>query len=83
MDIATLLIGSISGAVGGNAGGALDRLRNMGAAANTVIGAIGGLVGGYGLQSASVVEGTGMVSYMIGAVLGGLGLTLLIGYFKG
>lgn len=82
MDFTTLLIEIIGGAIGGNAAGALNKPRNMGALLNSITGAIGGVIGGYGLHSMSFVEGTGMGSYMLGSVLGGLGLTVIAGFFK-
>lgn len=42
-----LLISLVSGAVGGNVGGALAKAKSMGAVWNTILGAVGGAGGGW------------------------------------
>ncbi len=46
MDFTHLLIQMVSGAIGGNAAGAMSRETSLGTLGNTIVGAIGGGVGG-------------------------------------
>ena len=46
MDVMSLLIQLISGAVGGNVGGLLNKAKSLGPLINTILGALGGLGGG-------------------------------------
>ena len=45
------VISLISGAVGGNVAGAVNKAKSMGGTLNSVVGALGGIVGGQGLGS--------------------------------
>jgi len=47
MDIVSLIIQLIAGAVGGNVGGAAMKNTSLGTAGNSIAGAVGGLVGGW------------------------------------
>jgi uncharacterized membrane protein YeaQ/YmgE (transglycosylase-associated protein family) len=73
----------ISGAVGGNAAGVLNKARNLGPLLNTVLGALGGVGGGQLLGGAL----TGVLGNQTGAnvassaVIGAL-VPLVVGFFK-
>lgn len=49
MDIVSLIIQLIAGAVGGNVGGAAMKNSSLGTAGNSIAGAIGGVLGGTAL----------------------------------
>ena len=46
MDLTSLLIQAVAGAVGGNIGGLLNKAKSLGPVINTVLGLIGGIGGG-------------------------------------
>lgn len=46
MDLTSLLVQLLSGAVGGNVAGMLNKAKSLGPMLNTVLGAVGGLGGG-------------------------------------
>lgn len=58
MDIISLLISLVSGAVGGNVAGAALPEKNLGTIANTVIGLLGGGVGDFILKALGVLATT-------------------------
>jgi len=82
MDLMTLLVELVSGAVGGNVSGALNKAKSMGPTLNSVVGAIGGVIFGQGLSAAGVLENLGMGGDAIGSAVGGLVVTLIAGFFK-
>ena len=51
MDIASLIIEAVSGAVGGNVAGAALKEKSLGAIGNSIAGIVGGGVGGTILQT--------------------------------
>ena len=55
MDIVNLIISLISGAVGGNIGGALTE-KNLGVLANTIIGLLGGGAGDFLFKALGIVS---------------------------
>jgi uncharacterized membrane protein YeaQ/YmgE (transglycosylase-associated protein family) len=73
-NMVSALISLVSGAVGGNAGGALSKANSMGPLWNSILGALGGLGGGQlagaigGLESMGQAGNVG-TSAIIGAVL--------------
>ncbi len=87
MDILTLLIQLISGAIGGNVAGSLQKNISLGTLGNTLAGLIGGGIGGQILQSAlnlpSVVGETALDPMALltqiasGGVSGGVALALV------
>lgn len=91
MDISSLLIQLVSGALGGNAAGAYTKDTGLGTLGNTIAGALGGGVGGQILTSLLGLGGTAATSgldigsivsaFATGGVSGGL-TALLIGYLK-
>ncbi|MFC1660811.1 hypothetical protein ACFL3S_04990 [Gemmatimonadota bacterium] len=71
MDISSIIIQLISGVVGGNAAGLLNKARSLGPALNSILGAVGGIGGGQ-LLSGMVGGGTGGnigTSAVVGALL--------------
>lgn len=95
MDIATLLIQLISGAAGGNLGGALLKNLNLGSLGNTLAGMIGGALGsqllnGVAGHTASMAATAAGGDIDVGAILsqvagGGLGggvMMMLVGVLK-
>jgi uncharacterized membrane protein YeaQ/YmgE (transglycosylase-associated protein family) len=71
MDLISLLTQLISGAVGGNAVGAINKAKTLGPLINTILGALGGLGGGQ-LASATLGGGTAAqvgTSAVVGALL--------------
>lgn len=55
MDIINLIISLVSGAVGGNLGGAATGDKNLGTAANTILGLLTGSAGEYLLKALGVI----------------------------
>lgn len=54
MEIISLLIQAVGGAIGGNIVGQLSRALSTGTLGNTVLGAIGGLIGAYVLPQLGI-----------------------------
>jgi hypothetical protein len=90
MDITALAIQLVSGAVGGNIGGALLKNASLGTVGNSIAGIVGGGLGGTILNSvlgAGAAGGGGMdmgsiVSQVAGGGVGGTVLMVLIGLIK-
>jgi uncharacterized membrane protein YeaQ/YmgE (transglycosylase-associated protein family) len=68
MNIVGLIIQLISGAVGGNAAGALLKKFSLGTAGNSIVGILGGGVGGQILAALGV--GGGVLMAIIGLIRG-------------
>ncbi len=91
MDITSLIIQLISGALGGNAAGAVSKEGDLGTLGNTIAGALGGGIGGQILSSLLGIGGTAAASgldigtiisaFATGGVSGGL-TALVLGYLK-
>jgi len=91
MDISSLLIQLVSGALGGNAAGSYAKDTGLGTLGNTIAGALGGGVGGQvlnallglgGTAAASGLDlGTVISAFATGGISGGL-TALLVGYLK-
>lgn len=74
MEIISLLIGLISGAVGGNIAGAAQKEKNFGFLGNTIIGLLGGGAGNLILQALGVLKGgMGEGQVDISSLLGNIG----------
>lgn len=88
MDITSLIIQLIAGAVGGNAGGAIFKNLSLGTAGNSIAGIIGGPLGAAVLGALGVGGGAaagGMGSILSGVGSGGVGgiiLMLVVGFIK-
>ena len=82
MDIVSLLISLVSGAVGGNIAGAAMSDKNLGTIGNSIAGILGGGIGGALLQAAGVLtqSGGGLdIGSIIGNVAsGGVGGAVLL-----
>lgn len=89
MDITSLIVEAVSGAVGGNIAGAAMKEKSLGAVGNSVAGIFGGGIGGAILQAVmgSAAGGGGMDMQSILANVGGGGvggaiLMAIIGIIK-
>jgi hypothetical protein len=91
MDITSLIIQVISGALGGNAASSVTKDTGLGPLGNTIAGALGGGVGGQilnsllGLGGAAAASGldvnTIVSAFLTGGVSGGL-TALVVGLIK-
>lgn len=83
MDLTTLLIQLVSGAVGGNIGGALNKAKSLGPLLTTILGAVGG-VGGGQLLGGKAAEMLGSANAGNGgaAALVGLLLPMIVSMLK-
>lgn len=91
MNLTSLIIQLISGAIGGNAVGAYSKDMSLGPLGNTIAGALGGGVGGQilssvlGLGGAAAASGLDIGTIVSGFLTGGVsgGITaLVIGFIK-
>lgn len=84
MDIMTLLIQAVSGVVGGNLGGQVNKTNSLGPMMNSVLGAIGGIGGGQLLGGAvtGMLGGNGTAGNVTASALIGLLLPLIAGMLK-
>ncbi|MGI9464282.1 MAG: hypothetical protein ACR2OM_10095 [Aestuariivirgaceae bacterium] len=84
-----LIIQLISGAVGGNAAGAVMKQHSIGAIGNTIAGVIGGGVGGQILNAVTGMGGAGgmdigsIISQVAGGGVGGGILMVVVSLIKG
>jgi uncharacterized membrane protein YeaQ/YmgE (transglycosylase-associated protein family) len=62
MEIVSLIISLISGAVGGNLAGAAMSEKNLGIIGNTIAGLIGGPVGDFIMKAVGVLAATGVAT---------------------
>ena len=96
MDIVSLVIQLIAGAVGGNAAGKANAKFDMGGAGNSIVGAIGGVILGQIIervtggavtadQAAAATQGmdiAAIISSLVGGGAGGAVLSGIIGALK-
>jgi uncharacterized membrane protein YeaQ/YmgE (transglycosylase-associated protein family) len=88
MDITSLIIQLVSGAVGGNIGGAIFKNLSLGTTGNSIVGIIGGPLGAMllsqlGLGGGAEAGGLGAIlSNVAGSGVGGVILMLIIGFIK-
>lgn len=91
MDVVSLLINAVSGAVGGGAAGAAMKDKGLGMAGNTIVGLLGGIGGGALLQNlgmlATTAESAGfdvgaLAGQVVGGGVAGAILTAVIGLAK-
>jgi uncharacterized membrane protein YeaQ/YmgE (transglycosylase-associated protein family) len=91
MDITGLIIQLISGAVGGNAAGALLKNFSLGTTGNSIAGVVGGGIGGSilsallggGATAAGAAGAGGVLSDIAGGGIGGAILMIIVGIIKG
>ena len=77
MDITSLIVEAVSGAVGGNVAGAAMKEKSLGAVGNSIAGIVGGGLGGTILQSvlgSAAAGGGGMDMQSILSNVGGGGV---------
>ena len=79
MDFTSLLIQLISGAVGGNVAGAVNKVKTLGPLINTILGAVGGLGGG---QLANATLGGGAAAEAGSSAVVGALLPIIVGMLK-
>ena len=92
MDMTSLLIQLVSGAVGGNVAGAVLKKFSLGTVGNSIVGILGGGLGGQilgmlGMGGAGAAAGGGMdmgsiVSSVAGGGVGGAVLMAIIGVIR-
>ena len=84
MDMTALIIQLISGAVGGNAAGLLNKAKSLGPLLNTILGAVGGAGGGalLGGPLAGMMGGNAMAGNVTASAVVGLLLPLIGGMLK-
>jgi uncharacterized membrane protein YeaQ/YmgE (transglycosylase-associated protein family) len=89
MDITSLLVQLVSGAVGGNAAGAFMKNLSLGTVGNSIVGILGGGIGGQLLGMLGLGGGGGgamdagsIVSSVAGGGVGGAVLLAIIGFIK-
>lgn len=87
MDVTSLLIQLVSGAVGGNVAGAALKNLSLGTVGNSIVGILGGGLGGQLLGMLDLGGGGGMdvgsiVSSVAGGGVGGAVLLAIIGFIK-
>lgn len=77
MEIINLIIGLISGAVGGNIAGAAMPQKNLGAVVNTIAGLVGGGLGDFILKAfglfTATAAGAGMSELDLSSILASIG----------
>ncbi len=82
-----IIIQAISGLVGGNIAGLINKAKSLGPLLNSILGAVGGVGAAQGAQAAGILEAIGLggggtgASVGLGAI-GGLILPLLGSLFK-
>ena len=84
MDVTSLLIQLVSGAVGGNAAGAALKKLSLGTVGNSIVGILGGGLGGQILAAlgAGGADAGSIVSSIAGGGVGGAVLLAIIGAVK-
>ena len=92
MDMVSLIISLISGAVGGNIAGAAMKEKSLGVLGNSIAGIVGGGIGSWILSAMGVLKmaaGAGaldvgsIIGNIAGSGVGGAVLMLIIGLIKG
>jgi uncharacterized membrane protein YeaQ/YmgE (transglycosylase-associated protein family) len=86
MDVTSLLIQLVSGAVGGNAAGALMKKFSLGTVGNSIVGILGGGLGGQilgALGMGAADGGSSIISGILGGGVGGAVLLAVVGVIKG
>ena len=78
------IIQLITGALGGNAAGALMKDKSLGVIGNTIAGLLGGACGGQLLNALGLLGegGSGMLGNIAGSGVGGAILMVVVGFIK-
>lgn len=89
MDITSLLIQLVSGAVGGNAAGATMKKLSLGTVGNSIVGILGGGLGGQvlamlgmGGDAAGGADAGSIISSIAGGGVGGAVLLAIVGAIR-
>ncbi len=89
MDLVSLLISLVSGAVGGNIAGAAMKEKSLGAVGNSIAGIVGGGLGGVILRAIGVYAQSGggldlgsIVGNVAGGGIGGAVLLIIVSLIK-
>lgn len=83
MDIMGLVIQAVSGALGGNVAGVLNKAKSLGPMMNTILGAVGGIGGGQALGGTLAgMLGNATAGNITASALAGLVLPLVGGMLK-
>ena len=82
MDVTSLLVFLLVGAVAGFLAGQIVRGYGFGLVGNIVVGIVGAFLAGYLLPRLGVVIGSGIVAAIIHALIGAIILLLLIGLVR-
>lgn len=90
MDITTLIIQLVGGAIGGNGAGAALKNLSLGTTGNSIVGIIGGLLGGQllpmlglgGGEAAGGLDIASIVTNLVGGGVGGGVLLAIVGAVK-
>jgi uncharacterized membrane protein YeaQ/YmgE (transglycosylase-associated protein family) len=82
VDIMSLIVSLLSGAVGGNVAGALLKDKTLGTLGNSIAGILGGGLGATLLQGIGLLPGGEMLGGVAGGGAGGAILMIVIGLIK-
>ena len=82
MDVTSLLVFLLVGAVAGFLAGQIVRGYGFGLVGNIVVGIVGAFLAGYLLPRLGVVIGSGIIAAIINALIGAIILLLLIGFLR-
>lgn len=91
MDIVSILVNVISGAVGGNAAGAAMKEKSLGTAGNSIAGLLGGLGGGALMQQMGMFAGmadsagfdiAALAGQAVGGGVAGAIVVAIVGFIK-
>jgi uncharacterized membrane protein YeaQ/YmgE (transglycosylase-associated protein family) len=88
MDIASLIIQLVSGAVGGNIAGAAFKDQSLGTIGNTIAGIVGGGIGGqilqavFGMAASGQLDISSIIAQVASGGVGGGVLMAIIGVAK-
>jgi len=86
MNIASLIIQMIAGAIGGNVAGSAIRTWNLGVLGNSLAGLVGGGIGGQTLAAVldarGIMDPSSILANIAGGGVGGVVLMLLVGLIR-
>lgn len=82
MDVQTLLVFLIVGAVAGWLAGVIVKGHGFGLVGNIIVGIIGAFLAGWLLPTLGIAIGGGIVAAIINALIGAVILLVIIGFIK-